>query len=71
MKRRLSYCQIFNVFCLEKGKTGHMMQQLPPSFTGEIPRGFYKAASDGVILPKKKRGDKFVVRYTQMMEKEF
>ena len=71
MKRRLDYCQISKVFCLEKGRTGHIMQQLPPTFTGEVPRGFYQALNNAVILPKKKRGDKFVVRYTQMMEKEF
>jgi hypothetical protein len=49
-----------------------MMQQIPQPYTiCGVPEGRYCLVSDGILLPKRRRGEKFIVKYTQMFEKEF
>lgn len=70
MKRRLSYYGILNVFHVDELGYWEHMKQLPPA-KEQPPEGHYRITSNGIDLPKKKRGEKFNVRYTQVFEKDF
>ena len=73
VKRKLPYSQVHRVVSLmEKKGLGGMMQQIrQPFIISGVPEGFYCLVADGILLPKKRRGEKFLVMYTQMLEKEF
>ena len=51
---------------------GERLRSIPPAeFSGtDAPVGCFAVASNGVYLPKRKRGQKFLVRYAVVHEKE-
>jgi hypothetical protein len=85
-RHKLSYHQILNVIqhgtYLARGTPSSSSSScylrgfaaaasvLDPTGRHTLP-GTYVAVADGVILPKKRRGEKFLVRYTTAHEKEF
>jgi hypothetical protein len=70
MNKRLSYFQIGEVISSEDGgRFRTAMMPLPTNHKGEIPQGCYKTYSKGIELPKRRKGQKFIVRFTQVFEK--
>lgn len=73
MLKRLDYCQILNVTdCLppakEEAADGEVARitEMKPLYDhlGEVPEGHYVPRRNGLLLPKRKKGEKFCVRYT-------
>jgi hypothetical protein len=79
MRKKLDYFQIQEVFSslpatkeeASRGQAGVMKRMLPlHDSLGELPEGFYHATRTGIDLPKRKKGERFVVRYTTIHQVE-
>ena len=75
VKKKLPYVHVYGVLSIakERGRErARAMQQIPqPYAICGVPEGRYCLVADGILFPKKRRGEKFIVKYTQMHEKEF
>lgn len=69
MKKKLYYSEILAVYSRKKGGLSEHLMSVPLG-PGPVKQGCFREIQHGVELPKRKRGQKFVVRYTQMHEKE-
>jgi hypothetical protein len=69
MKKKLYYSEILAVYSLEKKGLQERLQCTPLG-PGKVKPGYFRAIEHGVELPKRKRGQKFIVRYTSVHEKE-
>ena len=70
VKKKLNYVQIHGVISCRVGDC-HMMRGLQRPFVIDgVPEGFYSLCEDGILLPKRRKGEKFLVKYTQMHEVE-
>jgi hypothetical protein len=68
--KKLPNYQILHVVEKRRGEHGFFLQQIPFSWDrGKIPDGRFVATSQGVYLPKRKRGTEFVVHYTEYRQK--
>lgn len=71
VKKKLTYVNIHRVVSLRGDKTGIVMRGIvQPYVIDGIPEGFYSPCSDGILLPKRKRGERFIVTHTVMHETE-
>ena len=72
LKKKLSYHQVLRVISTAPKDGPRMMRQIPRPFAIDgVPEGHYCVVEDGILLPKRRRGEKFSVAYTQVHEKEF
>ena len=69
MKKKLYYSEILAVYSREKNGLQERLQARSWIMT-PIEQGFFRAVQNGIELPKRKRGQKFIVRYTSIQEKE-
>jgi hypothetical protein len=68
MKKRLDYFQIHSVRSYRQRDIAMQvaLQPIPMvQLDGTVPEGCYCATYAGIVLPKRKRGQKFVVDYTE------
>ncbi len=66
--KKLDYVQIHQVISA-KGNTLSMMRGIQRPFVIDgVPEGHYCPCEDGILLPKRRRGEKFIVKYTVMHE---
>lgn len=73
-KKPLDFFQVINAYRRPRGKEyGEQLRHIHPAeFEGShAPQGTYSTYPKGLILPKKKRGDKIVVDFTVAQRKEF
>lgn len=72
LKKKLPYHQVLRVVSVTKKEGFVMMRQTSPAYAIDgIPEGHYVTVADGILLPKRRRGEKFRVAYTEVHEKEF
>lgn len=65
--RKLPHYQVLRVMSRTKqGQT--IMRELRRLQDGTVPEGCYVLGSNRLLLPKRKRGEKFVVHYTEVKE---
>jgi len=75
--RKLDYHEILYVHSLYVARGRPWLENLAPfsvrllGHKKDAPDGTFAAVAGGLYLPKRKRGEKFVVRYATLHEKEF
>lgn len=71
--KKLSYVHVPQVISVTKWRGGErheVMRFIPhPYVIDGVPDGCFCLGKDSILLPIRKRGQKFVVRYTILMEK--
>lgn len=71
MKKKLQYVQILNVLSVPRRQDRLATTMRQVRYNGEpVPDGCFAASPTGIELPKRKRGQKFIVRYVTVQEKE-
>ena len=72
MKKKLGHFQIHRVISRsERGGDVLMRAIREPFVIDGVPEGHYVPLADGLLLPKRRRGEKFIVHYTTMNEVVF
>jgi hypothetical protein len=70
--KKLPYFQILQVKRTTKQRTATMMQCIKVKDWPDegLPSECYSILQDGIVLPKRQPGEKFIVNYTVMHQKE-
>lgn len=68
-KKKLGYAEVHRVIS-KRGVDYQVLRGIrEPYVIDGVPEGCFALCKDGILLPKRKRGEKFIVNYTVMMEK--
>lgn len=65
IRKKLNYAQIISVMSVQRNMCGRSLQGIrQPYVVSGIPEGFYSLEPNAILLPKRKRGEKFIVMHT-------
>lgn len=67
-RKKLPHFQVHRVMSRTAKQQITLRQIAEPYVISGIPPGYYAMDEDALLLPKRKRGEKFIVHYTVMKE---
>lgn len=68
VQKKLSYAQVVAVTSEYKGDFRCMQRLAEPYFVAGVPEGYYALNEKGILLPRRRKGEKFSVTYTEMKQ---
>ena len=71
----LNKLSFYEVLSVTSSRNKRIWERMMPTTlarigVGPVPPGYYRVTKEGLYLPKRRRGEKFVVRYTAVKEVE-
>lgn len=68
IKKKLDYVHIHQVISQRDGDWQMLRGIQKPFIIDGVPEGHFSPCENGILLPKRRRGEKFLVKYTVMHE---